>query len=49
MSAPDNFQGAAIIDIINYFGWTRFAIIASASDYGMFISLQYFIGVELSP
>ena len=35
MSSPDDLQARAIVELVGYYGWKRFAIIAEQTDYGM--------------
>ncbi len=34
MSVSNQFQVKAMADLVDHYGWTRLAIIASADDYG---------------
>ena len=32
--APDSVQSLALVHLVEYFGWTKMAILASDTDYG---------------
>ncbi len=40
MSAPDNMQSQALADLVRLYGWTRLAILADNSVYGLFLFLR---------
>ena len=41
MSAPDNYQSEALVEIMKMFGWNRFALLASLNEYGQLNYKKY--------